>query len=165
MKPFIIHPSPASQQDAKALEQRRLRAVLFFEKGLHQAEVARRCKVSRTAVHYWYTTWKASGKEGLRAGRPGPQSRITGDKAQRVKQLLMKGATAAGYDTNLWTLPRIAHAMKGIVGVSYHPGYVWRIVGALGFTCQKPETRYRDRNEAAIKRWKQERWPAIKKKG
>lgn len=166
MKPFIIHPSPASQQDAKALEQRRFKAGTFFEQGIHQAEVARRLKVSRVAAHYWYTTWRARGKEGLRSnGHPGPQSQLTPEKAREVRNILLKGAGAAGYDTDLWTLPRIAHTMKKTVGVSYHPGYVWRVVGALGFTCQKPETRYRDRNEAAIKRWKEIRWPAIKKKG
>src|SRR3989344_211471 len=100
MKPFIIHPSPASQQDAKALEQRRYKASKFFEKGLSQAEVARRCKVSRVAVHYWYTIWQAKGKEGLRAGRPGPQSRLTPEKAKKLKAVILKGAMTAGYDTD-----------------------------------------------------------------
>lgn len=98
-------------------------------------------------------------------GHPGPQSKLTPDKTEDVKAALLKGASAAGYETDLWTLPRIARTIKKVAGISYHPGYVWRIVRALGFTCQKPETRYRDRNEAAIKRWREERWLAIKKRG
>lgn len=147
-------------------EKRRLKAAQLFARKIRQAEVARRCGVSRTAAHYWYTTWKTNGKEALRSsGHPGPQSRLTPDKAEKVRVTLLEGATAAGYDTDLWTLPRIARMMRQVAGISYHPGYVWRIVGALGFTCQKPETRSRERNEAAIKRWRAERWPVIKKRG
>jgi hypothetical protein len=34
----------------------------------------------------------------------------------------------------------------------------------LGWSCQKPERRALQRNEAAIARWKQSRWPHIKKR-
>lgn len=165
-KPLIIHPSPAPKRDAKALTQRRLKAAQCFEKGDSQAEVARRLIVSRAAVHYWYITWEKYGKEGLRSrGHPGPQSKLTPEKARTISRILLGGAGRAGYATELWTLPRIAEVMKKRMRVSYHPGHVWKVIHALGFTCQKPETRYRDRNEAAIRKWKQEQWPAIKKRG
>lgn len=165
-KPFIIHPSPSSQRDAKALTHRRLKAARFFKKGVRQVEVAHRLKVSRAAVHYWYTTWKKYGEEGLRShGHPGPQSKLTPDKARIITRILLRGAGDAGYATELWTLPRIAEVMKKRTHISYHPGHVWKVIHALGFTCQKPETRYRNRNEAAIKRWKEQRWPAIQKRG
>ena len=165
-KAIIIHPSPASQRDAKTLAVRRMKAGKLFKKGVRQAEIARRLKVSRAAVHYWYTTWRKEGKEGLRgADHPGPKSKLTAEKVSTVKHILLKGAGAAGYATEMWTLPRIAEMIKKSTRISYHPGYVWRVVRALGFTCQKPETRYRDRNEAAIRRWKQEAWPAIQKRG
>jgi len=93
-KPFIIHPSPASRQDAKKLEQRRFKAEKLFTKKVHQAEVARRLKVSRAAVHYWYITWGKKGKDGLRRKRPGPKSRLTEKKIEQVKQALAEGPLA-----------------------------------------------------------------------
>lgn len=165
MKTFIIHPSPASHHDAKNLERRRLKAGMLFERGVHQAEIARRLGVSRAAVHYWYITWKKKGKDGLRRGRPGPKPRLTLKKFERVKRALSKGPIAAGYDTNLWTLARIALLIQRTVRVSYGTSQVWYLLRSLGWTSQKPETRYRNRNEAAIRRWKEEKWPAIQKKG
>lgn len=165
MKPFIIHPSPASHQDVKARERRRRKAAAFFARGLRQAEVARRLGVTKPAVHYWYTTWKQRGKEGLSARRPGPRSQLTPEKARRVRELLLRGASAAGYDTDLWTLQRIAATLQSSLRLTYGITQTWYLLHALGWSNQKPETRYRDRNEAAIKRWKEVRWPAIQKKG
>lgn len=164
-KPFIIHPSPSSRQDTYTLERRRFKAVRLFERGMKQAEVARQCKATKTAVHYWYATWKQSGKDGLQARRPGPKPRLTQGKADRMKEFLMRGAEAAGYDTDLWTLERIAAALHKQLRVSYKPTQVWYIMRALGWSNQKPETRYRNRNEAAIRRWKRESFPQIQKRG
>lgn len=165
MKPFIIHPSPASHQDAHVLEQRRFKAEKLFTAGIHRAEIARRCKVTRTAVHYWYTTWQRQGKDGLRRGRPGPKPRLTAKKLVKVKQTLREGPLAAGYDTNLWTLARIAKVIRRTAHIAYGTTQVWYLLRALGWTSQKPETRARNRNEAAIKRWQEESWPRIQKRG
>lgn len=164
-KPFIIHSSPTSRQDTKKLEQRRFKAHKLFARNVHQAEVSRRLKVSRAAVHYWYTMWKKRGKDGLRHKRPGPKSRLTEEKLAKVKQALLEGPLACGYNTNLWTLARVAEVIKKKVRVSYGTSQTWYLLRALGWSSQKPETKYRDRNESAIKRWKEERWPAIQKRG
>jgi len=49
-------------------------------------------------------------------------------------------------------------------GVQYHPGHVWYILREMGWSCQKPERRARERDEAAIARWRKEEWPQVKKK-
>jgi transposase len=100
-----------SQEDAKKLERRRFKATALFEKGIRQAEVARRLTVSRVAVHCGHIIWRKKGKDGLRRGRPGPRPRLTEEKLAKVKQVLQEGSLAAGYDTNLWTLGRIAEVM------------------------------------------------------
>ncbi len=48
-------------------------------------------------------------------------------------------------------------------GVLYHPAHVSRLLRALGLSLQKPERRANQRDEEAIERWKQERWPELKK--
>lgn len=165
MKPLIIHPSRVSRQDAKVLERRRLKAATLFARGLRQAEVARRLKVTKPAVHYWYTTWKRRGRSGLSARRPGPRSQLTPRKVKQVRALLFRGASAAGYDTDLWTLQRISSTLRSSLRLTYGITQVWYLLQALGWSNQKPETRCRDRHEAAIRRWKEIRWPAIQKRG
>jgi hypothetical protein len=48
-------------------------------------------------------------------------------------------------------------------GVLYHPAHVSRLLRALGLSLQKPERRANQREEEAIERWKQERWPELKR--
>ena len=82
----------------------------------------------------------------------------------RLLKLLLKGAVAHGYSTDLWTLPRVAEVIAKTFGVHYHPAHVWKILRGEGWSCQKPERRARERDEEAIDRWRAERWPHIKKR-
>jgi transposase len=77
---------------------------------------------------------------------------------------LTRGALRAGYRTDLWTLPRVTELIHQEFGVRYHPAHVWKVLTALGWSCQKPERRAVERDEAAIARWKQEAWPRVKKR-
>lgn len=48
-------------------------------------------------------------------------------------------------------------------GVTYHSTHVSHLLRALGLSLRKPARRANQRNEEAIERCKQERWPALKK--
>jgi len=67
------------------------------------------------------------------------------------------------YKTQLWTLPRVAALIEHLTGVHYNPGHVWRVMGSLGFSCQRPERRAIERDEKAIRQWKRVQWPELKK--
>ncbi|OYV45787.1 MAG: hypothetical protein B7X10_05435, partial [Burkholderiales bacterium 21-58-4] len=41
---------------------------------------------------------------------------------------------------------------------------LWRILGTLGFSVQKPEKRALERDEDVVRQWKRRTWPALKKK-
>jgi hypothetical protein len=72
---------------------------------------------------------------------------------------------ANGFDTDLWTLERVAVVITQLTGVRYHPGHVWVILRRrLGWTLQRPERRASERDEEAITRWVQQEWPRIKKR-
>ena len=49
-------------------------------------------------------------------------------------------------------------------GVQYHRDHVGRLMHSLQWSPQKPERRALERDERAIERWKQKRWPRIKKR-
>ena len=49
-------------------------------------------------------------------------------------------------------------------GVQYHPDHVYRLLQQLGWSCQRPVGRALERDERAIRCWKRQRLPAIKKK-
>ena len=153
------------RRDFAGMEQRRLDAAVLFEQGVAQAEAARQLSVSRQAVNVWFARWKKRGKTALAAaGRAGRKPRLTSSQLKRVEASLLKGPRANGFDTDLWSLPRIAEVIAHLTGVRYHSGHVWRVMRDLGWSAQKPQPKARERDEAAIQHWKNRTWPAIKKK-
>jgi transposase len=144
---------------------RRRRAARLFAAGERMAEVARALRVSRQSVSRWYRAWRRGGRQALRgAGRAGRKPRLTPAQLARVDQGLRPGARAHGFATELWTLPRVATVIERLTGVTYHPGHVWRVLRALGWSLQRPATQARERNAAAIQHWVSRRWPVVKKR-
>jgi len=150
------------KRDFKALESRRLRAAQLLKRGLSQAEVARRVGVHRQSVSRWR---KAEGRAGWKAaGRAGRKPRLSPADLQRLERGLKQGPQTLGYATQLWTARRVVELLERTCGVKYHAGYVGRILRRLGWSCQRPVGRALERDEAAIRRWKKQRWPVLKKK-
>ena len=153
------------KRDFEALEKRRLQAAKLFEKGLSQAEVARQTGVSRESARRWHQEWQNRGTTGLKkAGRAGRKPRLEPSQLQALRRGLKQGPEVLGYGTGLWTTWRVADLIERQTGHKYHPGHVWRILRALGWSCQRPTGRATQRDEPAIQRWKEVRWPAIEKK-
>ena len=152
------------EKELQELEQRRKRGMRLLSGGLWPAEVARRVGVSRQSVLRWSKLHAKGGMAALRRprrfGRP-PKL----DAAQRAELIkaLKAGALAAGFTSELWTLPRIGMLIKERFGVEFSQSSVWRQLQHLGWSVQRPTGRARERDEGAIRTWKEKRWPAIKK--
>jgi transposase len=154
-----------SRSDYVSEQRRRLEAAALFGEGCSRAEVSRRLAVSRQTASRWHAVWLSAGQAGLAgAGRTGRKPRLSGDQLCRLEAILLAGAPACGYETNLWTLKRIAQVIRREFGVSYHASHVWKVLGQLGWSCQRPERKARQRNDEGIRRWVRYRWPRIKKK-
>ena len=147
------------------MERRRKRAARLFEKGVAPAEVARRLEVARQVAYRWRQTWESGGLAALASRGPaGPKARLNAAQIELVCDALLEGPGAQGYRTELWTCPRVALLIGNLTGVKYHPGHVWKLLGALGFSCQRPTRRAIERNQKEISHWKRVGWPNIKKK-
>lgn len=153
-----------ARRDFGGLERRRLRAARLFEQGESQSAVARRLAVSRTTAMRWARAWEQEGRDGVRAaGRAGRKPRLSDAQIEAIERVLLEGPVAAGYPTEFWTLGRVAEVIERVTGIRYHPGHVWRLLRKRGWSRQKPTTRARERDEAAIERWVKTSWPAVKK--
>jgi transposase len=152
-------------RDFDALEKRRFQAIQMLERGLSQSEIARQLRVVRQSVARWVQQYRAQGKSALRkAGRAGRQPRLSEKQRQQLEKLLVAGPERLGYETPLWTCPRVAHLIEQEFDVRYHQGHVWKLLVGLGWSPQRPEGRARERNEEQIRHWKKQVWPALKKK-
>ena len=126
--------------------------------------VARIVKASPSSVKCWKDAWEQKGLEGLKVKRqPGRTPRLNRAKKKQLVKILLRGPRASGYDTDIWTLARVAEVIDRRLGVKYNSNYVWYILRRLGWSCQKPEQQARERDEAAIQRWRTKDWPRIKR--
>ena len=150
---------------AEELARRRRRAVALLGEGHSLSAVARRVGAAVSAVWNWRQAVRRRGLKGLQPKPvPGRPRKLTRPQRRRLPGLLLRGAQAHGYRTDLWTLPRVAQVIEREFGVRYHPAHVSRILVEAGWSCQKPERRAVERDEAAIEQWKRYKWVAIKKK-
>jgi transposase len=107
---------------------------------------------------------REQGVEGLRhKPPPGATPRLSEDERAKLPELLAQGAQAHGFRGEVWTCERVAIVIRREFGVSYHPAHVSRLLKALRQSLQKPQRRANQRDEEAIERWKEQRWPSLKK--
>ena len=154
-----------SQQTTDLREYRRFRAWELHQQGWKQQAIADALGVTQGAVSQWLTRARKHGVEALRRRKaPGAKPQLTPEQKAQIPELLKQGPEAFGFRGDVWTRKRVATVIRGKYDVSYHPVHVGRILKALGWTRQKPERRARQRDEEAIARWQDERWPELQKK-
>jgi transposase len=147
--------------DLQWLERRRLQAADLFAQGETRAEVAGELGVSAQTASRWYARWRDGGAAGMRTAGQGKPARLGPAQLARVRRVLDRGAVAAGFDNDLWTLARIAEVIERVTGVAHHPGQVWRLLKRMRWSLQRPARKAVERNEAEIARWVAEAWPRI----
>ena len=127
-------------------------------------EVARRVDADLRSVQRWRRAYEAGGEEALLPKPvPGAPSKLTGEQREALRAILVKGAKAAGFDSDLWTGRRIVAVIRQRFGVAYHERYVLRLLRALGLTPQRPEPEAHERDPEVKAHWLHWQWPAIKK--
>lgn len=154
------HPNRALS--VQELEQRRMRAGRYFTNGKTAHFVEQRFGVSSTTAREWRTRWRNGT---MKAGHQGNVSKLTPAQQRDVAKRILKGPRAAGYTTELWTLGRITALVAQTYHVQYRPRSLWHLLHAIGFSCQKPVRRAKERNESQIRAWIRTEWPRLQKKG
>lgn len=123
------------------LEQRRLRAVDLSKQGLGPTAIARQLGTTPQSVCQWLRQHQRRGDDGLRArkasGRP---PKLKPRQRRTLMGLLLKGATAAGFASDLWTCPRIAQLVHQRFGAQYHVDAIPRLMAGLGFSPSEART-------------------------
>lgn len=146
------------------MEQRRRKALALLKRGLMIGEVAKRVGADFSSVYRWQQDVTQYGTDVLRAKPiPGRPRKLGKNECRGLLAILLKGARAYGFSNDLWTLKRIASVIQREFGIGFHPNHVWRLLRRERWSCQVPEKRAIERNDAAIEHWKRYQWPAIKK--
>lgn len=149
---------------ADLLEDRRRRALELLDEGLSLNEVGRRIGCAPSSVMRWREKRRRGGQRALKVRfSPGRPPKLSAEQRRRLVKVLLKGAMANGYSTQLWTTLRIAEVVRKNFRVRYHRDHIGRLMHNLGWSHQKPEKRALERNEEEIERFRREVWPRVKK--
>jgi transposase len=95
---------------------------------------------------------------------PGRQPKLVHQQRLQLLELLAQGPLAFGFRGDVWTQARVAEVIRRHFRVQYPPSQVGRILKQYGWSRQKSSQRAQQRDEDGIRRWKDERWPALKKR-
>jgi transposase len=153
---------PAAAQ--AALRTRAVRAVLA---GMTQAQAARVFGVHHNAVNRWIKRYREGGWAGLserrRGRRPGEQAALS-EPQQREVIALVRAATPdqLGLAGFLWTRGAVAELIAHRYGLLLARTTVGAYLRGWGFSPQKPQHRALEQNPAAVRRWLEEAYPAIR---
>ena len=154
-----------AQKRLSEATKKRLKAGRLLLAGQGCAEVAKAVGVARQTVYTWKGLLAEGGIDALRAvperGRP---AQLDEQQLAAIRVALLRSPTEHGFGTELWTLKRVGVLIERLYGVKFGQTQIWRILGALGFSVQKPERRALERDEDAVQTWKRKTWPALKKK-
>jgi transposase len=149
---------------AELIEARRHQALRLLDEGYTLGEVGRMTACAASSVMRWRDARSRGGDRALKV-RPAPGRPPTLNEAQRQRIIkrLLKGALANGFSTELWTTSRVATLIHQCCRIQYHRSHAARLLHEFGFSCQKPESRALERDEARIEQWKRKDWPRVKK--
>lgn len=123
------------------LERRRRRAVTLSRQGYGPLRIAEVLKTTPQTVCQWLREYRQGGPAALAAkpasGRPPKLNR----RQRRVLvNCLLKGASAFGFATDLWTCPRIGQLIEQRYRVHYHVDAIPRLMASLGFSPSEART-------------------------
>ena len=146
-------------------QRKRVKAARLLQAGKPAAQVALEVGVARQTVYTWKRVLDERGVDGLRAmvdvGRPG---QLSAADFKWLDAALRQGAQAHGFGTELWTLKRVGALIKRQFDIKFSDVHVWRLLGSMGFSSQKPERRAIERDKEVVRDWKKKALPALKKK-
>ena len=149
----------------KTLEEIRIRAVQRVQAGESPEVVIKALGFTRCCIYNWLAQYRAGGWHALKArkasGRP---RKLSGRQIALVyKTVCDKDPRQLKFSFALWTRAMVARVIKQRFGIKLSESSVGRLLRQLGFSCQRPLYRAYQQNPDAVRRWKEEIFPQIKK--
>lgn len=142
----------------------RCRAVDAVLRGLPKGEVAGAYGIDRGTLYRWMKRHEQNGRDGLErqsgSGRPRKLEELDEEK---LRGIVLKPASAFGYETDLWTVARLHRVITERYHADVSRDTIWRRLREAGLTYQKPEREYYEIDEEARQKWLRYEVPKIRR--
>lgn len=115
----------------------RLRAAELFQRGRSATSVAAELGVARQTAVSWQARWRQGGAAALRSRGPSRRPAVPDSQLRAIEEALLKGASAHGFDGEVWTVARVAVVIRRVTGVQLGAHAVQRLLhDRLGWSVQ-----------------------------
>jgi transposase len=143
----------------------RYQAVRLYGTGYGVAEIEAITGCCRPSLMEWRRAYRDFGVSGLVDKRQGGnRAKLTRLEIEQLQERLesytpsqLFGPTNCYGDGQFWGVPDLAKLVKREYGVSYHRATSYRsLFDRCHFSCQRPASQYRSRNEVAVLEFEQQ---------
>jgi transposase len=119
--------SPAISEGTHLPRSVRERAIEALRSGIPKSTVAQTFGVSRLTVYRWLNRFEQDGTKGLER-RPGSGRRrkLEDMTENELKAIVLHGASAFGFETDLWTVGRLRRVIHEQYAIELSNNTVWR---------------------------------------
>jgi len=136
----------------------------MHQHGQRQQTIAAALGLTQGAVSQIIARAEAGGVTALQYHQPqGAKARLTAAQKTDLLGKLRQGATAYGFQGDVWTCAGIAQVIAKAFSVTYPPDYIGPLLRQLGWSVPRPIVRATQRDETAIAAWAATDVPALKK--
>lgn len=152
-----------SHESSETIRHMAVQRVLEGEKP--QAVIAS-YGLCHTTIYKWLRAFRKGGEKALVSHKhPGRAPRLTEAQMRRVRSWICgKDPRQYGFDFGLWTRQVVAALVQEEFRITLGLTAVGRMLARLGITPQKPLRRAYERDPEAIKTWKEETYPKLKRR-
>jgi len=160
----MVDPRSLSPEAQEALRRRAAEMVLV--QGLKIGRVAQLLGVSRMSMSTWVKAARAGGHAALapqKRGRKPGHTLLSATQTRRVLGWVCdKCPDQLKLPFYLWTQESVQALIKRRLGIEVSRSTAGRLMRDNGLSSQKPTRRALEQDQAAVDKWLQEEYPAIK---
>ncbi len=129
------------------------RALKLMQEGESKEIISRILGVSRTSLNVWLRKSNSAGSLTRKYGAGRPR-RLSDKQLVELEELLKKGATAHGWENNLWTSRRVREVIKRCFEIEFsRSGALHILKEYLHWSAIRPVRQAAIRDDGEIARW------------
>ncbi len=146
------------------LAEIRRQFVRMMDEGVPAKAIMVALKLSRTTYFQWKKAYQERGIDGLKVRPlPGAAPKLTDQQTSQLRGWLVgRDPRQFQFDFALWTRKIVRELIRQQFGVEMTPQGIGKLLHRLGLSPQRPLYRAYQQNPEAVRRWKEEEFPAIR---
>jgi len=146
----------------ETLEEMRWLAVRMVWQGIRVVDIATGMRLHSSTIFGWWRKYRRGGNGALKSTKaPGARPKLKQSQVLKLIEMLRRPAQDYGFDSDLWTGPRVRVLIKEKFGVRFHAKHMPRFLTRLGLVRKSPERRALEQDPREVRHLKQRVLPRL----